>query len=478
MFLTAALLGPILIAASDEPNARSPNDGDRPGALPRYRLHVGQELVYQLTDSVDPRQTSGLGNDDRSPALRNQMEWRILVTRQNADGSWRLYIRDNVALIHPDGSERYRHESLGYCDLHPDGSYTLDEQTAVFKKLFPYELFARLPDTLADLAEGWEYEPPVMGRRWAFGLAQGEGGRWHLAGVQEDLYSEINNWEISSVYDFDRDRGLVVSIVQEWKDLATDRVNNRRTVLLTECTRRDAAWVARFDEDAQRYLEVDREWMRVCYEGFRAHTLGACRTARAQARALLLAGRDEATLDVIRERYDAQIRAHDAEDQWMLNVARRREEFFTAVSEFSTTWEAKSFDGKMFRLADQRGKVVVLFFWVTGCEYNMIAAPHLSRLATEYEQESDVAIIGIYVKESEGDRETRARDLIAQHLHELPQMEAQHIPEVYEFRRYGLAYPTILVLDQAGIVREALTGYEADLAERTREWINELREAE
>jgi hypothetical protein len=149
----------------------------RDASLPRYRLEVGQELVYELTASDDPRKSSD-AKDQKGDAARNQMEWRIIVVGKNDDGSWRLLIRTNVRLVNQDGTVRANHDSLGYCDLYPDGSYSLDEQTAVFNKLFPYQLFCRLPDGPAALEDVWKYEPPVMKRQISYRLARRDGAHW------------------------------------------------------------------------------------------------------------------------------------------------------------------------------------------------------------------------------------------------------------------------------------------------------------
>ena len=80
-------------------------------------------------------------------------------------------------------------------------------------------------------------------------------------------------------------------------------------------------------------------------------------------------------MDHFKGLYDANLQAHDKEETGHLDVVQNRERFFAAAPGFSTTWEAKALDGGTVRLADQRGKVVVLYFWSQGCEYCMLAAP-------------------------------------------------------------------------------------------------------
>jgi thiol-disulfide isomerase/thioredoxin len=215
--------------------------------------------------------------------------------------------------------------------------------------------------------------------------------------------------------------------------------------------------------------------MTLCYEGVRAHTLEACHAARVKARALLVAGREQAELDVLRELYDATIQSHDNDEKGHAYVVKKREEFFAAVPGFPTTWKAKNFDGSTFRLADQRGKVLVLFFWTTGCGYNVLAAPQICQLAADYQGTKDVAIVGMFVRrESADDEEAKARHLIAKCFQGFPHLEGKDVTALYGFQQYDLGYPSLLVLDQAGRVQE-VHDCSADLAQRIRKIVDDLR---
>jgi thiol-disulfide isomerase/thioredoxin len=479
----AAALFLLVLAGCSKSNSTAPTAADLPAgsetgvAPPRYRLEVGQELVYQLTASEDPRESNDAKNEEGHAAARNQMEWRIVVARQNEDGSWRLYIRTKITFVNRDGSVRGKHDSFGYCDLRSDGSYSVDEQTAVFKKLVPHQLFCRLPDTAAALDNGWTYEPPVFGKLFTFSLAKRAGTHWHIAGVQKGVYSEAGKDQSRYLYDFDAQRGLVVSIDSEWIDLAADQVKNRSTFQLTSSARRDSTWVAQFYEEAEKYLDVHAKWMGLCYEGLRARTVEACQVARVKARALLVAGREQAELDVIRDLYDATIESHDNDEIGHLHLVKKREEFFRAAPEFPTNWEAKNLDGSTFRLTDHRGKVLVLFFWTTGCEYNVLLGPQICQLAADY-QGKDVAIIGMFVRSGSTDEEeARAKHFIAKSFRGFPHLEAKDIPVLYHFQQYELQgyYPSILVLDQAGRVHDVHTGYAADHGQCIRRIVEDLR---
>jgi thiol-disulfide isomerase/thioredoxin len=436
-------------------------------ALPQYRLAVGQELVYELTAVEDPRESKD--------AARDQMQWRVVVGRQNNDGSWRLYIRTKVMLVNADGSPRHKQDSLGYCDLRPDGSYKLDEQTAVFKKLFPYQLFCRLPGTATALATGWTYEPPVYQRAFSYKQVKRDGDHLHVAATQSDIYSEVHQWQTSYAYDFDVRRGLVERIVNEWKDLGTGQVKKRQTVRLISSANRDAAWIARFHGAAERYLSRHKEWMTLCYEALRARTVDECKSARVKARSQLVAGREQVEVDAIRELYDADLRTHDADEEWMTKSAMNRARFLAAAAEFPADWQAKTLDGGEFRLTDQRGKIVVLFFWGTGCEYCVLSVPQIRQLATDY-RNHNVAVVGMFLaQEAAGDDHATAGQFIQKCYQGFPHLDAKAISSLYRLEQYGLeGSPSILILDQAGKVRDVHLGYAADLGQHIRKVVGGL----
>ncbi|HVX12027.1 MAG TPA: TlpA disulfide reductase family protein [Pirellulales bacterium] len=425
--------------------------------VPRYRLRLGQELIYRVTATKDFRDP-----DNASP--REQHEWHVTVARENHDGSWRLFIRTGQLFLNSDGSERLKRDSFDYCDIQPDGSYSLDERTATFKMLLPYELFCRLPATPAKLRGRWSYEPPVLGTGFTYHVVKSDGPRLQIAATQKDEYSE-GRYEFVRSYEFDQDRALVTSIVLESKDLASGQPHSRRTISLISDTQRDAVWTARFYQESQRYLDANGKWMALCYQGIRARNEEDCREARAEARAVLVAGREQAQMDYFRNLFETNLQTHDKEEAGHLAVVRDRERFFAVAPNLSASWEAKAFDGSTFRLADHRGEVVVLYFWSTGCAYCMLAAPQISSLAAEY-KDRKVSVVGMFVRN--GSEEGIPRHATTVGYRGFPHVEAKEIYDLYQLQKYGLYIPTTLVLDREGKICEGQGGYSADLGEWVR----------
>ncbi|HUZ17643.1 MAG TPA: TlpA disulfide reductase family protein [Spirochaetia bacterium] len=57
--------------------------------------------------------------------------------------------------------------------------------------------------------------------------------------------------------------------------------------------------------------------------------------------------------------------------------------------------ETVSVSGTSFRLEQQHGKVVLLFFWASWCSYSRAAIPEMKALAARYADRDDFRIVGI-----------------------------------------------------------------------------------
>ena len=56
----------------------------------------------------------------------------------------------------------------------------------------------------------------------------------------------------------------------------------------------------------------------------------------------------------------------------------------TSLNKPSPDWSATDIDGKPVKLADLRGKVVIMDFWYRGCVFCMFAMPQVKQLAEDY----------------------------------------------------------------------------------------------
>jgi hypothetical protein len=95
----------------------------------------------------------------------------------------------------------------------------------------------------------------------------------------------------------------------------------------------------------------------------------------------------------------------------------------------------------------------------------MYAMPQVKQLAADY-KDKPVVVLGMNTDRDEKD--TRVVIDVFGLTH--PTIKAEGIPEKYKVD----GFPTMIIVDQAGVVRDVHVGYSADLHEQVSKKINEL----
>ena len=120
---------------------------DPPDAVPRYRLAVGQELVFKEESNFK------YGKAPHQGSIGSRSDWTVWTVRKNDDGSYRLVLR-SVERSKFDGKESGEpRSSLAYFDLTTDGRL-LPNSTIGFH-VNPASIFPRLPADERELRNGW-----------------------------------------------------------------------------------------------------------------------------------------------------------------------------------------------------------------------------------------------------------------------------------------------------------------------------------
>jgi len=110
--------------------------------------------------------------------------------------------------------------------------------------------------------------------------------------------------------------------------------------------------------------------------------------------------------------------------------------------------------GQTRRLADFRGKVVVVNMWATWCAPCVIEMPTLAKLAKSYEGK-DVEVLTISVDRP--DDEAKARAFIAKHA----PLNFYHDPKMalpFAFKPAAVGMPTTVIYGADGVERGRLSG--------------------
>jgi hypothetical protein len=102
----------------------------------RYHLTVGQELVYQITE------TRLSVSNPAQPPYTSAMSDTLRVVAANADGGWHL-IEMTQEIPGPQGARMGQPPQIGEFDLSPDGQVNIDQPTAM--AIQPRNAFPLLP---------------------------------------------------------------------------------------------------------------------------------------------------------------------------------------------------------------------------------------------------------------------------------------------------------------------------------------------
>ncbi|HEU5116041.1 MAG TPA: TlpA disulfide reductase family protein, partial [Isosphaeraceae bacterium] len=126
-------------------------------------------------------------------------------------------------------------------------------------------------------------------------------------------------------------------------------------------------------------------------------------------------------------------------------------------------------EGNVQTLARRRGEVVILDFWYRGCGPCIQAMPELKRLATRFSGRP-VAVFGMNTDEDAEDARFVAKAMDLNYPTLL-------VSETDLARSYGASqfgFPTLVIIDQEGVIRWIHTGYAPDISERISEVVEPL----
>jgi thiol-disulfide isomerase/thioredoxin len=413
-----------------------------PDAAPRYRLEVGQELLFKEVNDVK------YGKGRNQLLIRRHSEWKIWVVRKNDDGSYRLVLHSTESTSVDERKPSEPTYALAYCDLTTDGrlvpNSTIDNSTNV--ALF----FPRLPAD--EWQYGWTDFEKATQTATSFRVQsrpKHAGGLWTIREVRKSPLDESLLGSHAATLVFDPNRGLVTRIetesAQEWP-------NNAKGTGVTELVsieHRGAEWTRRLGEQADRYFAISR-----AYDG---KIKAATRDARAinrlldEAGVFLVDAQKIVTLPLFQDELDRQLIRHGLRNRYYRQVARLRAK---VVGRPAAKFLVDDVDGHPHSLADFKGKVVILDFWFRGCPGCMLAMPQLKQLEADF-RDQPVAIFGMYAGANDAD----ARFIIERIGFTYPTLKAQSLLD-----KYGIcSFPTLVIIDQQGIVHDLYIGDSPDL---------------
>jgi len=432
--------------------------------LPRYKFQRGQQISYLLKNPG----TEGKDFQGRPFTRTSKQEWMLNVIDELPEGGWRIVFvtkySSHTVLEHKQGTQTSSFD--GYVDLRPDG--TLLENDALNTVANPAALLPKLPPDFDAAQSGWSSVLAFDETRREFRPLANASSESKFR-FQETIHTPLQAIHPSHAtrdYEFDPERGLVTRVdirtQYQWPPSLAEKPYER-TLTLTGSRILPAADRAELLTQMQRYLEVSREFDRLSSAARTDYAHTGERLAEAEK--LLAEARGGLTLEAVREMLDAK--------QEHLKLTRKRAltnaaDFLRLIDQPSPDWSTTDLDGSPRSLADYRGKVVLLDFWYRGCPWCIRAMPQLNQLAADFPDQ--LAVLGINSDQDASD----ARFVIERMQLNYPTLANGQAPDNIN-RKYKIgSWPTLVLIDTAGVVRKIHQGYSPTLREELGAKIREL----
>jgi thiol-disulfide isomerase/thioredoxin len=445
--------------------------------MPRYQLQVGQELNYR----------GGSEFKYESGKFVTRETWRVWVTEKNADGSWRLAFRhgsrfQQIRNEQPDAAagefdklkkaaekllekqaepekEIPEEVQVGWADFHPDGR--MPENPSFGFRLQPARLFPQLPADHSEIERGWMFHSARMDETSKCRMLPSSGpGRFDFEVVRESPMNEIYGMEYKDVITFDQTRGVPEKIASETKQTYGFKGEGTGVTELVGIKTLPADEIAALASELKQFFAARDAYEAVTHrkdlsgDDFKA-ALGKA------AIAFELAAADFKNAD-LKELVKKQLDSHERMVNYLVESANDRNE---VIGKPSDEWSTTDLSGAAHALKDYRGKVVILDFWYRGCGWCIRAMPQMKQVAAHY-KDRPVVVFGMNTDRKEED----AQFVIDRMQLNYSNLKATGLPEKYKVR----GFPTLIILDQEGVIRDLHVGYSPTLKESVIESVDRL----
>lgn len=467
-FAVAAL---ILIPAGIAPTVAA-DFAMPPTSLPRYKFTVGEELQYSEEFLSVPLP----GDAPNKPQYKHEGHWHVWVLGKNADGSYRLLIRHHIRLLRLEPKEkpfeRFANQILAYCDLFPDGRFvpnvTLGDNMNFAWKIDPQAIWIPLPPDSNALKSGWTTKAPIGKRRFHCsidGKASAPGLVQTIDYREEGPLDDVEKQTITRRFEFNVATGRQQGYQEEYRFEEFRKPRHfRRVVKLESAAQKPLPWIQTLQRESEKFFAIKADFDKRLKASSECRTVKEYRAQFARVRELVVAEKKSGTTEPIQEQYALLLKSCDTEEKWGLDNVAAAEKTYASPP---IDWELKDLEGKTHRSKDYRGKVVILDYWYRSCSWCVLALPQVKQLSEKYHGQ-EVAVLGMNTDPEEGD----AKFVIQKLNLKYPNLRTTFDTRIYKEATSG--FPTLLILDRSGRVRDIHRGYSDDLAKRVSETVDQL----
>jgi thiol-disulfide isomerase/thioredoxin len=414
---------------------RSADCKDPDANVPGYGLKAGMEIHY--TTKADTKHNDVIS----SPSS----DWKIWVSKHNDDGSCRLIIRYSLGKDRPGTLSN--DSELACFDLFPNGRFT---EVDNFVHHFDIEeILPRLPANADEMRTGWESRSAASNSRYRYSTKGVNAKRpdiWKFVQVEDGPAILLRPYMRESEFVFDMKQALIQQTNIRLKAIGGSGKLTCECIELKGIKMHDSDWTAALDRDMQQYLEAAYKYAELV-NGLES-SINEVDKRLDEARDLWVGLGEEVTNDIIREAAKLQLAQHNSSRDSRLAEAKKRA---NVIGRHAAQWERPDFEETMHKLSDYEGKVVLLHFWRTGSGLSIRSMPQVNQIVDAF-ADKPVVVLGM---NEDYDMEEA---VFVDSAMELKYLSLRINEEIAE--NYGVStFPTIVVVDQSGIVREFLVGY-------------------
>jgi thiol-disulfide isomerase/thioredoxin len=422
--------------------------------LPRYSLPLGRKLTYSMSSESK--------NKDGEGGMSSKGTCQLTVVRENPDGSRRVIIR--TAYTHSQSfgrgqkSDSPEQVNLSYADVFPDGRALPNPSLGMHNDL-PMTL-PPLPKDEAQMQKGWTLANEAKLQTTKFEKTKADENEVVFTGAVEGVMNKIYAMTQKYTYHFDQKKGVISKVEGEHSQGYGFNMSGSGATVLASDQMIDAAEVKALAEEFDLFFNTSHDYQEKMREVSKKPEHAEATVAAAKE--LLTKAKEAAkTPDVTRELAN-MLTQHERYASYAKESASK---FKGILNKPSPDWSATDIDGKPVKLADFRGKVVLMDFWYRGCGWCMYAMPQVMQLSEDYKNKG-VVVLGMNTDADEKD----ARFVIDTMGMKYATIKAAGIPE-----KYGIqGFPTLVVVDGEGVVRDVHVGYSPNLKEEVGKKIEEL----
>jgi len=438
-------LGAISVILASCPTSRE----EQGGSYPSYKLKVGQVLTYEGSSKSE--------QDGRSFATSSKSQ--VWVVRQNVDGSWRLIARNDFSF--KSNGRSHEQVNLAAFNMHPDGR--IDSEPKSVERNAARSCFITLPSDANLLRTTWEAFDKEQDEKHVYSFSprsEPDKGRWVFQEVTTSRMNEIYGLSNTSVVHFNANKGLVEKIKLTFSQTYGAKAKGGGTIKLKNLETVNQDFVNQLSADAQTYFRALKDY-RELLSSLAEHP-DAVDAELIKAKNVLLSASEQVANPIVTEALTGKLAQHDERISYYKKSAEQQS---AVLNQPSPDWETLDFKGQTYSIKTLRGKVVVLDFWYRGCGWCIRAMPQIKEVA-EYFANQPVVVLGMNINRDPADAEFVMEKMGLNY----PNLKAHGIPQKYGVR----GYPTLIIIDQNGIVRSFHAGYSPELRDDVVRTVEEL----